>query len=94
MSDTNALSIQPARLQLGDEGKLFAPLYGDVYASHSSAWERAQSVFVDGCELASRWQNSRSIRVLEMGFGLGINFLTTWHRLKLVIARRECTTLR
>ena len=82
MSDTNALSIQPARLQLGDEGKLFAPLYGDVYASRRDAWVQAQSVFFDGCELASRWQNSRSIRVLEMGFGLGINFLTTWASIK------------
>lgn len=82
MSDTNALSIQPARWELGDEGELFAPLYSDVYASHSSAWERAQSVFVDGCELTSRWQDGRSIRVLETGFGLGINFLTTWASIK------------
>ena len=82
MSDANALSIQPARWQLGDEGKLFAPLYSDVYASRRDAWVQAQSVFVDGCELASRWQNSRSIRVLEMGFGLGINFLTKWASIK------------
>ncbi|MEY4467441.1 MAG: hypothetical protein RIR21_1234, partial [Pseudomonadota bacterium] len=82
MSDTNALSIQPARWELGDEGELFVPLYSDVYASHSSAWERAQSVFVDGSELTSRWQDGRSIRVLEIGFGLGINFLTTWASIK------------
>jgi tRNA 5-methylaminomethyl-2-thiouridine biosynthesis bifunctional protein len=82
MSATTALSIQPARWQLGDEGELFAPLYGDVYASRRDAWAQAQSVFVDGCELTSRWQNSRSIRVLEMGFGLGINFLTTWTSIK------------
>jgi tRNA 5-methylaminomethyl-2-thiouridine biosynthesis bifunctional protein len=82
MSDTNALSIQPARWRLGEEGELFAPLYGDVYASRSGAWGQAQSVFVDGCELTSRWQDGRSIRVLETGFGLGINFLTTWASIK------------
>ncbi len=82
MSDTNALSIQPARWQLGEEGELFAPLYGDLYASRSGAWGQAQSVFVDGCELTSRWQDGRSIRVLETGFGLGINFLTTWASIK------------
>ena len=82
MSDTNALSIQPARWQLGEEGELFAPLFGDVYASRSGAWGQAQSVFVDGCELTSRWQDGRSIRVLETGFGLGINFLTTWASIK------------
>ena len=82
MSDTNTLSIQPARWQLGEEGELFAPLFGDVYASRSGAWGQAQSVFVDGCELTSRWQVGRSIRVLETGFGLGINFLTTWASIK------------
>jgi tRNA 5-methylaminomethyl-2-thiouridine biosynthesis bifunctional protein len=82
MTTTKTLSIEPAHWQVGDEGELFAPLYGDVYASRRDAWVQAQSVFVDGCELTSRWQNSRSIRVLEIGFGLGINFLTTWASIK------------
>ena len=82
MSATTALSIQPARWQLGEEGELLAPLCGDVYASRSGAWGQAQSVFVDGCELTSRWQSDRCIRLLETGFGLGINFLTTWASIK------------
>ncbi len=82
MSATNELSIEPARWQVGDDGELFAPLYGDVYASRSGAWGQALSVFVDGCELSSRWQSARCIRVLETGFGLGVNFLTTWASIK------------
>lgn len=82
MSATRALLIEPARWEVGDEGELFAPLYGDVYASRSGAWGQAQSVFVDGCELPSRWQSNCCIRVLETGFGLGINFLTTWASIK------------
>jgi tRNA 5-methylaminomethyl-2-thiouridine biosynthesis bifunctional protein len=82
MSATTALSIQPARWQVSGEGELLAPLFGDVYASRSGAWGQAQSVFVDGCELTSRWQSDRCIRLLETGFGLGINFLTTWASIK------------
>ena len=82
MTTTKTLSIEPARWQVGDEGELFAPLYDAVYANLSGVWGRAQSVFVEGCELPSRWQRDRCIRLLETGFGLGINFLTTWASIK------------
>ncbi len=72
------LAIQPARWQTGDHGELFAPLYGDVYASRSSAWGQAQAVFIEGCELPSRAAAVPCIRLLETGFGLGVNFLATW----------------
>jgi tRNA 5-methylaminomethyl-2-thiouridine biosynthesis bifunctional protein len=82
MTTTKTLSIEPARWQVGDEGELYAPLYDAVYANLSGVWGRAQSVFVEGCELPSRWQSDRCIRLLETGFGLGINFLTTWASIK------------
>jgi len=83
MTTTKTLSIEPAHRQVGDEGELYAPLYDAVYANLSGAWSRAQSVFVDGCELPSRWQSDRCLRLLETGFGLGINFLSTWASIKL-----------
>jgi tRNA 5-methylaminomethyl-2-thiouridine biosynthesis bifunctional protein len=82
MTIMKTLSIEPAHWQVGDEGEFFAPYYGDIYASRSGAWVQAQSVFVEGCELPSRWQSGRCIRLLETGFGLGINFLTTWASIK------------
>jgi tRNA 5-methylaminomethyl-2-thiouridine biosynthesis bifunctional protein len=82
MTIMKTLSIEPARWQVSDEGELFAPLYDAFYANRSDAWGQAQSVFVDGCELASRWQNDRCLRLLETGFGLGINFLSTWASIK------------
>ena len=82
MTTMKTLSIEPARWQVSDEGELFVPLYDAFYAKRSDAWGQAQSVFVDGCELASRWQNDRCLRLLETGFGLGINFLTTWASIK------------
>lgn len=78
MNSVTGLALEPARWQVNDEGEIFSLLYSDVYASRHGAWSRAQSIFVDGCEMPSRWMSNRCVRVLETGFGLGINFLTTW----------------
>lgn len=78
MTSATALAIEPASWQVNDQGEVFSLIYGDVYASRHGVWSQAQSVFVNGCELSSRWMSSRCVRVLETGFGLGINFLTTW----------------
>ena len=74
----NSLAIQPAHWQTGEHGELSAPLYGDIYASRSSAWGQAQAVFIEGCELPVRAPDLPCIRLLETGFGLGVNFLATW----------------
>ncbi len=77
----NRLAIQPAHWQGTDDGRIYAPDFGDVYASRAGAWGQAQAVFIDGCELGTRWPAQRSMRLLETGFGLGVNFLATWHSL-------------
>jgi tRNA 5-methylaminomethyl-2-thiouridine biosynthesis bifunctional protein len=35
-------------------------------------------VFLQGCGLPQRWRGKTQFTVLETGFGLGLNFLTTW----------------
>lgn len=80
-------AIQPARWQGGDDGRIYAPDFGDVYASRSGAWGQARAVFIGGCELPARWQDGRCLRLLETGFGLGVNFLATWAALKASPAR-------
>ncbi len=72
------MTLQPARWQSSDDGHIYAPDFGDVYASRSGAWGQAEAVFINGCELASRWQADRCVRMIETGFGLGVNFLATW----------------
>ncbi len=83
----NCLAIQPARWQTGEHGELFAPLYGDIYASRSSAWGQARAVFIEGCELPVRAPDLPCIRLLETGFGLGVNFLATWNWLRQTACR-------
>jgi tRNA 5-methylaminomethyl-2-thiouridine biosynthesis bifunctional protein len=39
---------------------------------------QARVVFLDGNGLPQRWARRRQFTVLETGFGIGLNFLTTW----------------
>ncbi|MFT4101805.1 MAG: tRNA (5-methylaminomethyl-2-thiouridine)(34)-methyltransferase MnmD, partial [Burkholderiaceae bacterium] len=63
-----------------DDGAVWSPLFGDVFKSRDGAFAESRAVFVDGCELAARWRGRRAFTVLEIGFGLGVNFLSTLAR--------------
>jgi len=52
--------------------------FGDVYRTQYDALAQAQTVFLHGCELPERWRHQAHFTVMETGFGLGLNFLTTW----------------
>jgi len=69
-------AIELARVEF-DGRTARSPVYGDVYASSDGATEQAQHVFLQGNELPQRWADRRHFAILETGFGLGINFLTT-----------------
>jgi len=68
----------PAVLSFRDNGTPFSPLYDDIYHSAVGGLEQADHVFLRGNALPERWQGRRVFTVLETGFGMGINFLTTW----------------
>lgn len=73
--------IVPAELAFDENGTPISPAYGDVYHSASGGIEQARHVFLAGNDLlgdARRWRNRACFSILETGFGLGINFLTTW----------------
>lgn len=55
------------------------PRFGDVYRTASGGLEQARHVFLQGCGLPQAWQGQRQWRILETGFGLGLNFLAAWH---------------
>lgn len=71
-------AIVPARITFED-GVPFAPAFGDVYHARAGALAQAQHVFLRGNGLPGRWRGRREFVVLETGFGLGNNFLATWH---------------
>lgn len=53
--------------------------FGDVYHAKAGAWQQARHVFLAGNGLPRRWERRSQFVILETGFGLGNNFLATWH---------------
>jgi len=70
--------IEFEALQFDAAGAPFSARYGDVYASRDGAHGQARHVFLGGNDLPSRWGGREQFVIIETGFGLGVNFLTTW----------------
>lgn len=60
------------------DGSPHSSRFNDRYRSRSGGVAQAASVFLAGCGLPQRWRGKAGFTVLEAGFGLGMNFLTTW----------------
>ncbi|EMO64659.1 tRNA U-34 5-methylaminomethyl-2-thiouridine biosynthesis protein MnmC [Leptospira borgpetersenii serovar Pomona str. 200901868] len=55
--------------------------FDDIYFSPENGLEETRHVFIGGNDLPDRWRNSNiqnSFCILELGFGTGLNFFTTW----------------
>jgi tRNA 5-methylaminomethyl-2-thiouridine biosynthesis bifunctional protein len=63
-------------------GTPFSPRFGDRYRSELGGLEQARDVFLKGCGLPALWAGQQQWRILETGFGLGLNFLVTWQAWK------------
>lgn len=74
---TGATPMEPTLAWLPD-GSPYNPLYGDVYRTRAGALAQARSVFLGGCGLPMGWEDRPACRILETGFGLGLNFLVSW----------------
>jgi tRNA 5-methylaminomethyl-2-thiouridine biosynthesis bifunctional protein len=59
------------------DGTPYSPRFSDRYHSESGP-AQARNVFLHGCGLPAAWAGQPQWRVLETGFGLGLNFLVTW----------------
>lgn len=69
--------ISPAKICRDPSGAPASEEYGDIYASRDGASSQARFVFLKGNDLPNRWQGKDQFVILENGFGLGTNFLTT-----------------
>ena len=72
------MPLQTATLIHRDDGTPYSPVFGDVYHSTDGGLAQARTVFLAGNGLPQRWAEQRLFRLLETGFGIGINFLATW----------------
>ncbi|MDO9599387.1 MAG: bifunctional tRNA (5-methylaminomethyl-2-thiouridine)(34)-methyltransferase MnmD/FAD-dependent 5-carboxymethylaminomethyl-2-thiouridine(34) oxidoreductase MnmC [Azoarcus sp.] len=72
------MPITPAQYRVAEDGTFLSDRYDDVYHSYDGGLGQAQHVFLAGNGLPERWRGRRQFVVLETGFGMGLNFLTTW----------------
>ena len=56
---------------------LYSARYGQTYHSRHGAGTEARHVFLDGSGVADRLADGLPTRVLEVGFGTGLNFFLT-----------------
>jgi len=73
------LTASPApTLDWSRPGVPAAKTFGDVYFSTDGGLEECRTVFLTGCGLPAGWMNTPTYAIGELGFGSGLNFLTTW----------------
>ena len=60
------------------DGSPHSPRFNDRYRSRSGGLAQANFVFLAGTGLPAAWRGRDRFTVLETGFGLGLNFLSTW----------------
>jgi tRNA 5-methylaminomethyl-2-thiouridine biosynthesis bifunctional protein len=70
--------MQSPELEIDATGVVRSKRFDDIYASSAGAYAQAQHVYVQGVALPGRWQGSDRHTILELGFGLGVNFLSTY----------------
>lgn len=70
------LTVKHAQLNFNPSGIPYASDYQDTYFSQAGALDECQHVFINGNQLTQRWQQ-KHFTIAELGFGCGINFLTT-----------------
>ncbi len=71
------------------DGTPYSPRFGDRYHSENGGLDQARQVFLAGCGLPAAWAHQPQWRILETGFGFGLNFLVTWAAWKADPARPE-----
>jgi len=64
------------------DGTPRSPRFDDIYRSSTGGLEQARHVFLQGCGLPDAWAGQAQWRILETGFGLGLNFLAAWRAWK------------
>ena len=79
---TRPVSVVPARLERTPDGVPWSPEYRDIYHSVDGGLAQAHAVFLEGNALPARWRGRERFTILETGFGLGLNFLAAWERLR------------
>ena len=78
-SASSFLNLEFADLSWKDNTP-YSKSFGDLYSSNKGAYDEAKHIFIEGNSLKERFLNleaQATFSIVEIGFGAGINFLTT-----------------
>ncbi len=78
MPQKKSYSIGVPKITLEESGRLVSEEFDDVYYSIRDGLEETRYVFLTHNDLETRWQELDSFKIVEFGFGTGLNFLATW----------------
>lgn len=81
------VTLPTARLARDANGTAYSADFDDVYHSAQGGLEQARHVFLGGNALPGRWAGRAGFTIVETGFGIGLNFLATWHACRADAAR-------
>lgn len=75
------------------EGLISSHQFGDSYFSHIDGYRETQHVFLGGNGLPGRFNDKTRFTIAELGFGTGLNFLTTLQAWRAEIEDMRCEIL-
>ena len=79
------IQCMPPKLIWRDNSTPVSEEYDDIYFSSEGAISETETVFLKACGLPERWKKLTNFTICELGFGSGVNFLTTmkmWQKTK------------
>jgi len=71
-------------IEIGEDGTPVSGVSGDVYFSKAGGVAETRHVFLNGIGAPEDWKRRDRMRIGELGFGTGVNFLVAWHDWKKV----------
>jgi len=66
-------------IEIADDGTPVSGVSGDVYFSKAGGVAETRHVFLNGIGAPETWTHRDRMRIGELGFGTGLNFLVAWH---------------
>lgn len=78
MNDRSSPHLPDPEVAIGDDGTPRSGVSGDVYFSTSGGAAETRHVFLEGIGARELFKQRRNLRIAELGFGTGLNFLVTW----------------
>lgn len=73
------LHLPDPAISISDDGTPVSGVSGDIYFSKAGGVAETRHVFLTGVGAPEFWRKSARVRIGELGFGTGLNFLVTWH---------------